>query len=696
MKKAIFLFIGSIFCFASYAQNDWTLIHPYPTLSNLLDTHFNSEQEGWVVGTQGTILYTDDGGDTWETQHSNTDESFWSIFFIDENEGWVVGWSSIYHTSDKGNTWEKQERPSMFGDLTDVFFINHDTGWIVGTYRTVLKTVDGGKNWTKIMNSLADNMCFYSVAFTDELHGCAVGGEMMFDNGFTMTTNDGGYTWTNTSPPDSDGFQRIIFADSNTGWVCGWRGSLLKTRDGGNTWIDKSNIYFNSLDDIYFFNENNGILFAGNYVRFTFDGGETWDSTGYIGTTSYVSRFTSWDSNEGIAVGSYGTMTKTMDGGGVWAKVNQGLHAYMNQIGFFNTMDGFAIDGYWGDGGLIRTNDGGYNWSYDTIIENGPFYKSRIYGSSCYLLNDSSKMMKTINAGNDWELLDVPDLTSFYYDIQFVSENTGYMCSSDGILVKTIDGGINWANMSFAESYNLRSLYFFNEDFGWLIDPSERVLLSTENGGESWTSVSLGDVYIFEPVSIYFVSESEGFVTTVEGVLFKTTDGGNSWVEFYVFSSGNNSELYFVNELEGWYRNSGTIYHTYDGGISWTRGIISGGHSTKQSMFFLDNMGWLGGSHGYVATCSFTVDIDEERENLVAISVFPNPAHTEIEVKLNDKFDEILDVKVFNIQGKQIVHFPDLSASNSFRFDVSNLVAGVYIIQATSTKTESLIKIVVR
>ena len=66
-------------------------------------------------------MYTDDGGDTWDIQHSNPQELFWSVFFIDDSEGWAVGWSSIYHTIDKGGTWERQQCPSMFGDLIEQY-----------------------------------------------------------------------------------------------------------------------------------------------------------------------------------------------------------------------------------------------------------------------------------------------------------------------------------------------------------------------------------------------------------------------------------------------------------------------------------------------------------------------------------------------------------------------------------------------
>jgi photosystem II stability/assembly factor-like uncharacterized protein len=237
MKKSALLIVLSMLSLFSFSQDEWTLIHPYPTLSNLIDVHFVSDNEGWVVGTKGTILYTDDGGDTWETQHSNADESLWSIFFINDNEGWACGWSSIYHTEDAGQNWSIQDAPFCMGDFTDVFFINPDTGWIVGTYKIVLKTTDGGENWIKIQNSIADGKCFKRVDFYDDLHGCAVGDVMMGGNeGFIMVTEDGGLSWTETTPDYSNELTDVEYYNSMCIWTCGYDGSVFRSLDGGHTW----------------------------------------------------------------------------------------------------------------------------------------------------------------------------------------------------------------------------------------------------------------------------------------------------------------------------------------------------------------------------------------------------------------------------------------------------------------------------
>jgi photosystem II stability/assembly factor-like uncharacterized protein len=694
MKKVIILIAIIALYLTSSAQDEWELLHPYPTLSDLKDVQFISEQEGWAVGYNGIIIYTDNGGETWDIQHDDISELFWNVYFIDDHEGWVVGRSSIYHTTDKGNTWQKQTRPSVMGDLTDVYFINHDTGWIVGTHKIVLKTTDGGDNWIKIMNSISTENSFHSVCFVDELNGCAVGAINFCDNGFVMTTRDGGLTWLDTSPVDAGGFQKVIFTDSLTGWICGYGNELQKTEDGGKTWImNSTHQYGGSYSDILFFDDNDGILLAVNSIQLTFDAGETWDSVVYNWQYSYQDAITSWGDHNAVTVGANGSVLKTLDGGNNWEVLSSEMSSTINKIGFFNSNDGYALTTNWGGNDVISTKDGGYTWTIDTLIENGPFYNMQIEGESFYLLNNSSQLMKSVNAGVDWELFNVSDSSSGYNDMFFVNNNTGYLCGSDGLFVKTEDGGSTWVDKPLYGNYNLNTLFFINENVGWMFDTQARVVLRTTNGGDDWDWTFIGDFFNYQPRSIFFVDEHLGYITSTEGILFKTYDGGRTWEEFSFISGNGHSQIYFVNEIEGWYSISSRVYHTFDGGLSWVNDQSLG--SSLNTMFFLNNeQGWLGGQDGIVATTNFTVNINEFGEIIPSATVFPNPAKDDIEIKLHDKSDKIKDIKVFNMQGNKVMHFTDLSEHNTFAINVSKLFNGTYVVQITSEKSENIIKFI--
>ncbi|MCD4723691.1 MAG: T9SS type A sorting domain-containing protein [Bacteroidales bacterium] len=694
MNKSVFLVIFSILSLFSFSQDEWTLIHPYPTLNNLIDVHFVSDNEGWLVGTKGTILYTDDGGDTWETQHSNPDESLWSVFFIDDNEGWVCGWSEIYHTEDAGQNWSIQDAPFCMGDFTDVFFINPDTGWIVGTYKIVLKTTDGGENWIKIQNSIADGKCFKRVAFYDDLHGCAVGDVMMGGNeGFIMVTDDGGLSWTETTPANSDWLTDVEYYNSMCIWTCGYDGNVFRSLDGGHTWYEE---YYGSesFDAIHFFNDSNGILIAGNSALLSFDGGDNWDSLVYI-TQDFTSfhAFMSWENNKGMLVGYGGTISRTMDGGSSWEKINKGLNVYFSELGFFDSFNGLGIGGVWSTAQLLRTYDGGYNWEYDTIIPNGRFYNLYMDGQSCYLLNDSSQMMKTHDGGLNWELLDIISPDSYYSDFQFVNENTGYCCGYKGEFIKTINGGLSWEDMSFGSTFHLSKVFFADDLHGWLINYDAKEILRTSNGGETWASSQLGSTMIYQPVSIFFHDVNAGYVTTDDGLLYKSIDGGASWELLYGFPSGNQSKIYFVSETEGWYMWASRVYHTHDGGITWSDGERLGSYA--RSIFFLsEDQGWIGGSSGMIVTYDGIVGISESISEDQNILIFPNPTQRVLFVQVLDGSNADITISVYNMEGKIVLQSIENGDTNPVSLDVSQLPAGTYLLQTTSTENQQILKFV--
>jgi photosystem II stability/assembly factor-like uncharacterized protein len=89
-------------------------------LSSLHNIWFVDEKHGWAVGeaedkeTHGGIIYgTKDGGKTWTLQYKGNDkESFLhEVRFADTLNGWAVGDEAVLYTSDGGATWQRQNIP---------------------------------------------------------------------------------------------------------------------------------------------------------------------------------------------------------------------------------------------------------------------------------------------------------------------------------------------------------------------------------------------------------------------------------------------------------------------------------------------------------------------------------------------------------------------------------------------------------
>lgn len=138
---------------------------------------------------KGVFIKTDDGRASFQRLPTNTEDVLHGVSFVDANVGWVVGENgTILHTKDGGNTFELQ------GDGEDktrhraVFFLDNQRGWIVGDGGDVHRTTNGGAVWEKLDVGVAANL--KAVRFSD-----ANSGYVLTDGGVVLNSKDGGATW---------------------------------------------------------------------------------------------------------------------------------------------------------------------------------------------------------------------------------------------------------------------------------------------------------------------------------------------------------------------------------------------------------------------------------------------------------------------------------------------------------------------
>lgn len=190
---------------------------------------FVDKDNGWATGQtnglQATIIHTSDGGENWESQGMGltfpiAPDRFTSIHFADVLNGWVVGLNGrIFGTTNGGAGWTLRNSGTEV-TLNDVFFIDASIGWAVGYDGLILKSIDGGVNWQS-QTSGTSNM-LRSVHFTDPSKGWAVG-----NSGVILHTIDGGATWTPQSSGTSEALRSVFFINETLGWAVG-QGKVLR------------------------------------------------------------------------------------------------------------------------------------------------------------------------------------------------------------------------------------------------------------------------------------------------------------------------------------------------------------------------------------------------------------------------------------------------------------------------------------
>ena len=140
------------------------LSYDWKPMPALYEVYFKDKDSGWIVGMDGIILKTENGGKHWRKIESNCEVPLYGID-IKGRKGWIVGKEGYYLLSeDGGETWKVKDGviKTRFW-LRDVTFSDEDNGWIVGAMGTVARSTDGGKSW-ELISGMSYDMAEYGLA----------------------------------------------------------------------------------------------------------------------------------------------------------------------------------------------------------------------------------------------------------------------------------------------------------------------------------------------------------------------------------------------------------------------------------------------------------------------------------------------------------------------------------------------------
>ena len=139
---AVFLlcaaFISLSACASVRAQppRGWQWQNPLPQGNTIYAIRFAEDKEtGWAVGSDGTILHTDNGGFEWEEQKSLSTTTLYGLYVKDAEHAVAVGARGVVLTTDNGGAKWTLQKTGIKGHLYAVTFAPEDPrrGWAVGT-----------------------------------------------------------------------------------------------------------------------------------------------------------------------------------------------------------------------------------------------------------------------------------------------------------------------------------------------------------------------------------------------------------------------------------------------------------------------------------------------------------------------------------------------------------------------------------
>jgi photosystem II stability/assembly factor-like uncharacterized protein len=278
-------------------------------------------ETAWGCTYGGGILKTTDGGSYWDLIDGTQGYYLWEIV------GQMINWP-----------W--------------------DTLYTVGDYGVILRSVDGGDNWTELSSGTSED--FRGAYFESGTHGWVVG-----YGGTVLYTNSAGSLWIEQSTPTSNALRSIDFVDSNNGWTVGASGTILNTTDRGTNWNAQTSGVYQTLNGVDFFTLTKGCAVGeSGRILCTTDGGANWN-TKTSGTSERLNGVSFGDTLHGWAAGFGGTVLYTSDGGNTWIDRSTPYGYYLYGVHFADATKGWVVGYYTID----YTPDGGQTWTpqFDNI-----------------------------------------------------------------------------------------------------------------------------------------------------------------------------------------------------------------------------------------------------------------------------------------------------------------------------------------
>lgn len=256
------------------------------------------------------------------------------------------------------------------------------------------------------------------------------------ERGHIILSDDSGASWKQAVVPVRSLLTAVYFVDERTGWAVGHESVVLATTDAGQTWelqnykpfkaveagVEEAPLDDESTEDMYLDDE-----FAD-------------DSARTVGSREGVPLLDVWfaDRQEGIAVGAYGLMLRTNDGGKTWLDVSNSVK---NLDGWhFNAVAGLPgknqtvlIAGE--KGTLYRSSDGGRSFVPAQSPYGGSFFGA--IGSSdgsLYVFGLQGSFFRSVDSGANWTRIET-GITSGLNDGCQSADGRLYITGNAGVLL---------------------------------------------------------------------------------------------------------------------------------------------------------------------------------------------------------------------------------------------------------------------
>ncbi len=671
----------SLYKFSSLSSTSALLVGSNGTILKTIDKglHWSSVPSGTTMsllsisckgstciatGKNGIILRSADRGESWKSIPSGTEVDLYTVSWVTNSTLLVGGDSSaIYRSSDAGASWQFDQNIFIMPDkwtsaeIFDIQFVNDSVGYMcgrlgsIGTFADYMDfgkiyfTKDTGKTWQRLVGTVYDSMLY------------------KYDNQYSNAK--AGY------------WRRIAVINPDSVIVVG----------------------FNEYNSTGIRIRGSSVVIAGGPKSPTFEvrlNAKKTDSLGYC--TATLNNFTNVYSTSPLhwkVSTNKGELFETTDAGTSWKKTQVSFGGTFYDIKF---KDNFGIMGA-DSGRIYSTQDGGINWKL-SVIDRGI----------------------SINLKRP----EIMDITLVNSTTAFCTEYYGY----SNVIIRTDDAGTTWKKVATnIDTISRVSVpYFTDEKHGWILEQpfttdslarqvnmKQGRLHYTFDGGSTWVDrtpyASIGSRDKFWNQNMYFADPLHGWIAAFEHdstktklgripVVFSTTDGGETWkrsvidMQPFLPSKPEIYSLVFMDVigidsmnymLYLSYDYNNKVIRTTDGGKTWKEMTYNNGPLTSNSYraFYRADSStfFMFGDNSMLYRWKYVKEqtgVDEILDVPASgLTITPNPTSTTFTIS---GIDNISSVKILNSLGMEVSR-KSLVVSGKLEVDVSDLAAGVYIVQ---------------
>lgn len=276
------------------------------------------------------------------------------------------------------------------------------------------------------------------------------------ERGHILLSDDGAATWQQAEVPVSVLVTAVDFADEKNGLAVGHSGVILVSQDGGETWSKKfdgieanKSIIKQAEDFVAAFEARRETIAEEDLEDYEYNLEEAqfaledavFDAE--VGASKPFLDVYQASAQEGIAVGAYGLIFKTKDGGETWEN-------YGDRIG--NT-DRFHLNAI-----------------------------AAIPGGTVLVVGESGVMFRSTDEGESWETLESPYDGSYFGLTATGEENVVLAYGLRGNLFRSEDAGLTWAQIDTGSESTLMGGDYTSSGSVALVGNAGSVLSSTDGG----------------------------------------------------------------------------------------------------------------------------------------------------------------------------------------------------------------------